>query len=128
MPKRVIEIDPRSHLEVADYPKHRYAKNLRYYFREYVRIINVKKIGANHEFSDIDMTSTAFVNEFDEATLLGVGTEELQSESCSISDSESPWKHFSSFFMWLDNYESFDNFSGTPSKLPEVHHAFIMLY
>ncbi len=33
----VIEIDPRSHLEVADI-LHRYSKNLRIYFREYVRV------------------------------------------------------------------------------------------
>jgi hypothetical protein len=33
-----IEIDPRSHLEVAD-SKHRYAKNLRYYFQEFARLM-----------------------------------------------------------------------------------------
>lgn len=32
----IIQIDSRSHLEVAD-PKHRYAKNLRLYFKEYYR-------------------------------------------------------------------------------------------
>lgn len=34
-----IHINPRSHLEVAD-KKHRYGKNLRYYFQEYSRIFN----------------------------------------------------------------------------------------
>jgi len=39
----VIPIDSRSHLEVAD-RKHRYAKNLRTYFKEYHRIKGLSEI------------------------------------------------------------------------------------
>lgn len=34
----LIQIDPRSHLEVAD-RAHRYAKNLRLYYKEYSRLL-----------------------------------------------------------------------------------------
>lgn len=35
---QLIHIDPRSHLEVYD-SHHRYAKNLRLYFKEYMRLL-----------------------------------------------------------------------------------------
>lgn len=38
-----IHIDSRSHLEVAD-KRHRYSKNLRYYFKEYSRVFGCQTI------------------------------------------------------------------------------------
>jgi hypothetical protein len=39
----LINIDPRSHLELADF-YHRYAKNLRLYFKEYTRLFGLSAI------------------------------------------------------------------------------------
>lgn len=41
--RNAIHIDPRSHLEVSD-KHHRYAKNLRLYFQEFVRIRGLKDV------------------------------------------------------------------------------------
>eukprot|EP01031_Cornospumella_fuschlensis_P028803 gene28803-34770_t len=42
-PDQLIQIDPRSHLEVYD-SQHRYAKNLRLYFKEYMRLLGPESV------------------------------------------------------------------------------------
>ncbi len=74
----VIHIDSRSHLEVAD-RKHRYAKNLRTYFKEYHRI---------HGLSDIVERSVP---------------------SNENSTPSRKWTRYEPFFEWLDNEESSPN-------------------
>jgi hypothetical protein len=69
----LIPIDPRSHLEVAD-KKHRYAKNLRAYFKEYHR---------RHGSTDLA---------------------EAHAPSSSGAGSPSrKWARYDPFFRWLDN-------------------------
>ena len=48
-----IHIDPRSHLEVSDL-KHRYGKNLRYYFQEYCRIHNTDLNNISSSLHDVN--------------------------------------------------------------------------
>lgn len=71
----LIELDPRSYLEIAD-SKHRYSKNLRLYFQEYARIKELNRrddevIPSNNDRYGDDVGGTK-------------------------------WSRFNSFFTWLD--------------------------
>uniref|UniRef100_A0A7S3HL12 Uncharacterized protein n=1 Tax=Spumella elongata TaxID=89044 RepID=A0A7S3HL12_9STRA len=79
----VIPIDSRSHLEVAD-RKHRYAKNLRTYFKEYHRI---------NGLSDIVERSAP------------------NNENATPSRK---WTRYEPFFEWLDKEESAPNLPDCP--------------
>ena len=76
----IIPIDPRSHLEVAD-RKHRYAKNLRLYFKEYHRL---------HGSNEI---------------------EEYQATVTGASTPSRKWIRYEPFFKWLDNADALPNVS-----------------
>eukprot|EP01032_Pedospumella_encystans_P011102 gene11102-12935_t len=82
----VIPIDSRSHLEVAD-RKHRYAKNLRTYFKEYHRI---------NGLSDIVERSAP------------------NNENATPSRK---WTRYEPFFEWLDKEESAPNLPDCPRNV-----------
>lgn len=67
----IINIDSRSHLEVAD-TFHRYAKNLRYYFKEYNKMFGCSSII------------------------------ESGGDGSSSSTQKSRWSRYDPFFRWLD--------------------------
>lgn len=74
----IIPIDSRSHLEVAD-RKHRYAKNLRVYFKEYHRLNGVTDI--------VDQSSN----------------------NNGSSTPSRKLARYNPFFEWLDNEEALPN-------------------
>lgn len=76
----IIPIDSRSHLEVAD-RKHRYAKNLRVYFKEYHRLNGITDI--------VDQPTN---------------TNGSSTPSRKLA-------RYNPFFEWLDNEESLPNVS-----------------
>jgi len=71
----LINIDARSHLEVAD-SKHRYSKNLRLYFQEYIRL-----------HSDIEWEQY---------------TQQIRHNNDN-DNGNGNWQHFKHFFQWLDS-------------------------
>lgn len=79
-PTNYIEIDPRSHLEVADI-RHRYSKNLRIYFQEYVKIVGVPDSSSVLSSSKKDVENNHVTNR---------------------------WSHFQDFFKWLDGDDKVD--------------------
>ena len=112
MVDNLILIDPRSHLEVADF-KHRYAKNLRFYFQEYARVIgglNILSIAVNthgegHE-KDVASSSSSIQN--NETSLVscesGSGTTTVSSGSLKEGVVDE-WCQYRDFFRWLDGGE-----------------------
>ena len=81
----IIPIDSRSHLEVAD-RKHRYAKNLRTYFKEFHR-----QIGAD-------------------------GIAEVQNAGTTVVTPSKRWNRYDPFFEWLDNQEVLPDVSAIAGK------------
>ena len=63
-PRLSIHIDPRSHLEVCD-KKHRYAKNLRIYFQEYIKIHSIDLVELSTSLSHDHSKWTLFERFFD---------------------------------------------------------------
>ena len=77
----LINIDARSHLEVAD-SKHRYSKNLRLYFQEYIRL-----------HSDIEW----------EQYTQQIRYNDKNNNNNNSNDNDDKWQHFKRFFQWLDS-------------------------
>ena len=81
-PTNYIEIDPRSHLEVADI-RHRYSKNLRIYFQEYAKLVGVPDSSSSQKDADSD-------------------------NKLNVHRKNNRWSHFQDFFKWLDGNEQVD--------------------
>jgi hypothetical protein len=112
----LIEIDPRSHLEVADHPLHRYAKNLRYYFQEYARVVGgLKAIVSGKESSSSRHLLPSTSSARDESSLhsndkfktidqqAASQTAAVAIDIENITSGPDPWEHFRPFFRWLDD-------------------------
>ena len=103
----LILIDPRSHLEVADI-KHRYAKNLRFYFQEYARVVGGLNVlsavlnphGEGQE-KDVASSSSSHQNNSSNVESTGSGTTTVSSGSLK-EEVVDEWSQYRDFFRWLD--------------------------
>jgi hypothetical protein len=100
----VINIDSRSHLEVAD-KKHRYAKNLRLYFKEYHRLYGIS-----------DITDPSVTSSNTNAAGSSSSASSVLPNSATATSSRK-WARYEPFFEWLDN----------PESLPDVRNIFTKL-
>jgi len=92
MQNNVIYIDSRSHLEVAD-KKHRYAKNLRCYFKEYDNITKCRSIiNYSNSYREVHITNNS-------------------NSGNNVNRIEDKWTRYDPFFEWLDNSPVLPNVS-----------------
>ena len=113
MVDELIKIDPRSHLEVADV-KHRYAKNLRFYFQEYARVVGGLNVlsavlntqgGEGHE-KDIASSSSSNQNKETNVVSCESGSGTTTGSSGSLKEEViDEWSQYRDFFRWLDGHE-----------------------
>ena len=105
----LIQIDPRSHLEVAD-NKHRYAKNLRFYFQEYARVVgglggglNVLLTSVNTHENEVPSSSSSKRNKETNVVSYESGSGNTTRSSGSlIEEVVDEWSQYRDFFRWLD--------------------------
>jgi hypothetical protein len=124
----IIPIDSRSHLEVAD-RKHRYAKNLRLYFKEFHRLEGVQGVqgvqgvdtgvqgvqgvgvqGVGVQGVGVGVGESAVAHTAHTAHTGTAHTAHTAHTAVQAASSSSKWRQYDSFFKWLDESE----------KLPEV--------